>query len=254
MKKIYSITILAIFAMLMGVACVPDKSDSINVSEAVVTESQPRLSAGVSAELSKVLSEATEVGVVEKKINTAPIVEAANPEPTIAVETVAVNQTMYIDNASYVNKRAESNTDCSVLATYCIGTSQFVLYDVVTYENGVEIDRWSAIEGGGYIKSKYLSTDSPVTSLGQYKLSHYCHCATCCGSAGKPTASGVMPKSGETVAADPSIPFGTQLVINGQIYTVQDRGVYGNQIDIFMDNHEAARIAGLKYAEVYIIN
>ncbi len=80
-----------------------------------------------------------------------------------------------------------------------------------------------------------------------YVLTGYCPCAKCCGKWSDPinphTASGTRPTSGHTIAADTRIfPFGTQISINGIIYTVEDTGsaIKGNHFDIYFDNHQDA--------------
>jgi len=47
--------------------------------------------------------------------------------------------------------------------------------------------------------------------------------------------------------------FGTQVVINGQVYTVEDRGgaIRGNRIDIYFSSHQEALNYGKKYVKVY---
>lgn len=62
-----------------------------------------------------------------------------------------------------------------------------------------------------------------------------------CGKADGITASGTMATEGRTIAAD-DLPFGTQVEINGQIYTVEDRfgGGYEDRIDIFMTDQDRA--------------
>lgn len=85
------------------------------------------------------------------------------------------------------------------------------------------------------------------------RLTAYCSCSKCCGKwAGGPTASGVMPVEGVTVA-NGALPFGTKVSINGNVYTVQDRGVGADQFDIYMDSHNACRLFGMQYADVYIV-
>ena len=91
------------------------------------------------------------------------------------------------------------------------------------------------------------------TYLGKFKLTAYCGCAKCCGTANKPTASGLMPTSGHTVAMA-GVPFGTKLKINGVVYTVEDRGTPYGHADIFMDTHQQALQFGLQYADVYQVN
>ena len=86
--------------------------------------------------------------------------------------------------------------------------------------------------------------------LGTYKLTAYCACSKCCGKSDGITASGVKAQAGRTVAAK-SLPFGTELLINGEIYTVEDRGVGSGVVDIFFDSHSEALDFGVKYAKVY---
>ena len=55
--------------------------------------------------------------------------------------------------------------------------------------------------------------------LGTYKLTAYCSCSRCCGKSDGITASGVKAQAGRTVAAK-SLPFGTELLINGVNFAV----------------------------------
>lgn len=92
------------------------------------------------------------------------------------------------------------------------------------------------------------------TYLGSFWITHYCPCEQCCGvGGGHHTASGTVPTVGRTCAADRSIPFGTQLSVNGHVYTVEDRGgaVNGNHLDIFVSNHAEAQ--STYYADVYLV-
>lgn len=83
-------------------------------------------------------------------------------------------------------------------------------------------------------------------------ITHYCNCSICCGQwAGGGTASGTIPTAGRTVAAD--LPFGTRLLINGQEYIVEDRGVSGCWVDIYCDSHAEALARGMYQTEVYIL-
>lgn len=88
--------------------------------------------------------------------------------------------------------------------------------------------------------------------LGAFKLTSYCACPICCGQwSGGPTASGLMPIQGRTVAMA-GVPFGTRLVINGQIFTVEDRGTPYGHVDVFLNNHQDAVNFGVQYANVYM--
>lgn len=88
--------------------------------------------------------------------------------------------------------------------------------------------------------------------LGEYRLTFYCNCKRCCGRwAGGPTASGKMPAEGRTVACG-SLPLGTRILIAGQgEYVVEDRGVKGKHIDIYMASHSACLQKGVQHAGVF---
>ena len=88
------------------------------------------------------------------------------------------------------------------------------------------------------------------TYLGNFKLTAYWNCAQCCGTAGNLTASGTVPTAGRTVAMA-GVPFGTKLLINGNVYTVEDLGTAYGHVDIFFNNHSDALSFGLQYADVY---
>ena len=92
-------------------------------------------------------------------------------------------------------------------------------------------------------------------SLGVYKITGYCSCAKCCGSATGRTASGTTATAGRTVAASSALPFGTDVVINGHTYTVEDRGgaIKGNRIDIFFSSHAQALAWGVRYLPVEVV-
>ena len=90
--------------------------------------------------------------------------------------------------------------------------------------------------------------------LGRFKLTAYCNCPICCGKwSGGGTASGTTPTPGRTIAMA-GVPFGTKLSINGQIYTVEDRGTAYGHVDIFMGSHSQALSFGMKYADVYQVD
>lgn len=103
------------------------------------------------------------------------------------------------------------------------------------------------------------ATTKPVTTtesgelIGTFTITAYCGCKKC-GTGSNRTASGTTPTEGRTIAADTSIlPFGTQVVIGGVVYTVEDTGsgVRGNHIDIFFATHSRALAFGRKTMKVY---
>ena len=110
----------------------------------------------------------------------------------------------------------------------------------------------------------YSSLDS-LEYLGTFTATAYCHCVECCGiwSAEHPsrpadyvqkTRSGTVPEAGRTIAADWNIiPEGTEVVLEGHPYIVEDTGsaIKGNRIDIFYDDHGAANEWGVREVDLY---
>lgn len=112
-------------------------------------------------------------------------------------------------------------------------------------------------------QSYHASTADPVYAdpsmngyecLGTFLTTGYCACISCCGKTNGVTASGVVARANHTIAADTRVlPFGTQVVINGKVYTVEDRGgaIQGNRIDIYFASHQEALNYGKRYVKVY---
>ena len=92
------------------------------------------------------------------------------------------------------------------------------------------------------------------TYLGSYVTTAYCGCSKCCGKSDGITASGTVATEGRTVAAPSSLAFGTEIIINGHTYVVEDRGgsINGNRIDIYFDSHQEALNYGRKTVDVYV--
>lgn len=108
------------------------------------------------------------------------------------------------------------------------------------------------------ITSRSGSTVANTSTAGTtkiFKVTAYCSCAKCCGKKTGRTASGTQATSGRTVAASGQFAFGTKLIINGNEYTVEDRGgaIQGNRIDIYMDSHSEAVSWGVRYLPVQVV-
>lgn len=183
--------------------------------------------------------------------------------------TLANAETKYVEPTIGLNYRVGNSTNTKKIGALPYGSSVEVLE--ITDNN------WAKVKINDqmfYMSNEYLSDvplvsepilqsqpieSSPVAtsysgySLGTYRITHYCGCASCNGSwTGSPTASGAYPVSGRTVAmAD--LPFGTKVEINGQIYTVEDRGVPSGCVDIYVDSHSEAINSGMYYAEVRVV-
>ena len=114
---------------------------------------------------------------------------------------------------------------------------------------------------------KLMIEESVMTKLGEYTITAYCPCETCCGiwAKNRPNgivygAAGIELQEGYSVAA-PGLPFGTILYIEGLgEYVVEDRPVSwvaekydGKIIDIYFNNHEDAKAFELQHKEVFIV-
>ena len=97
--------------------------------------------------------------------------------------------------------------------------------------------------------------------LGEFTLTAYCPDSCCCGKwASGYTATGTLATEGRTIAVDPKvIPYGTRVLLiwpNGtqRSYIAEDCGcgVNGNHIDVFFNDHQAARVFGVQSAMVYL--
>lgn len=120
-------------------------------------------------------------------------------------------------------------------------------------EENAASDAVNAAESDETTEDEEIPDPGPQMRLwGVCTLSFYCPCEKCCGQwAGGATASGTTPTPGRTVACE--LPFGTRLMIEGHEYVVEDRGVSGMWVDIFVGSHEEALQRGLYQTEVYIV-
>lgn len=159
------------------------------------------------------------------------------------------------------------------LLTVIIGILVIVSCSVIDEPLPETVAEGASVDITEHIKQTTASTaisTEPVieqVSLGEYKLTAYCGCSKCCGKwgenrtldeSGKPivyTANQTIAKEGVTIAADISVlPYGTEVIIDGHRYIVQDRGgsITGNKIDIYFKSHQAALEFGVQYKEVFI--
>ena len=108
------------------------------------------------------------------------------------------------------------------------------------------------------------ATESAVCNdvfLGEFTLTAYCPKRCCCGKwASGYTATGTLATEGRTIAVDPKvIPYGTRVLLiwpdgTQRSYIAEDfgGGVNGNHIDVFFDDHQAARMFGVQSAMAYL--
>ena len=110
--------------------------------------------------------------------------------------------------------------------------------------------------GGGDIAEVNATSDMYGEKLGNFKLTYYCSCELCCDVETGITATGTPVVEGRTIAVDPKvIPYGTQVIINGHVFTAEDCGgaIKGNRIDIYVNDHDRANALGVNHADVYLV-
>lgn len=140
------------------------------------------------------------------------------------------------------------NPDEDTTDSFSSSTSSDIVVEEVEEEDYEEYSQETYAEEEDSPESG--SSSGQGTYLGNFTLTAYCNCAQCCGTAGNLTASGTVPASGHTVAMA-GVPFGTQLLINGTVYTVEDLGTPYGHVDIYFDSHAEALSFGLQSADVY---
>ncbi len=190
--------------------------------------------------------------------------DSSSPQSSVSVEAVLT------DGASgSVIKRASAAAQehYSHLAAQGIGTGNYGFsadlsllslpdgtYTVQAWVNGTELpNRLTLVISQGSVN---VTSVSSLRSLGVFKTTAYCPCSVCSEGWGRHTSTGAIAASRHTIAVDPRvIPYGSRVLINGVVYTAEDRGgrVKGNHIDIFFDTHSETRQYGTRSAEVFLL-
>ena len=169
-----------------------------------------------------------------------------------ARDGVIYHVVMYIDNGRVIH--ASSST--TGIITSGIDTEHAVWATRIISDN--DTDKVAAINAkAGLIMYGGAYTNATVADkgklLGNFKLTAYCNCVVCCGNwTGRATASGTAPVEGRTIAMS-GVPFGTKLIIDNKIYTVEDRGTPYGHVNIYMDSHDAYTQFGVQYTDVYAV-
>lgn len=102
-----------------------------------------------------------------------------------------------------------------------------------------------------------VSSQMSLKSLGTFRITHYCPCSICCGPwSDGITSTGNVAVTNRTIAVDPDqIPYGSKVVIDGQVYVAEDCGgaIRENCIDVYVGSHEEGESKGVYYTEVYLL-
>ena len=146
----------------------------------------------------------------------------------------------------------------------------------VVYIGGKALRRWNGVEEKGWMMVKILYKGMVAVGLvlwlcgsvcadggDLWKITFYCECEVCCGKGVSDPAYGIMA-SGRRVyngaVACNVLPLGTEVWIEGWgVCTVEDRGahrLFDNQkhIDVYIPDHEEARVLGVEWREVLVFN
>lgn len=92
--------------------------------------------------------------------------------------------------------------------------------------------------------------------MGEFKITYYCGCYSCSEGYGTMTSTGVRAVEGRTIAVDPTvIPYGAKVYINNHEYIAEDCGgaIKGNDIDIYLEDHDRVYKGGVDYYDVEIV-
>lgn len=158
--------------------------------------------------------------------------------------------------------------ESALIAAVCLGATILLIVISILATSAQAVD--ASPEESSVVSEEYdpawdiPATESAVCNdvfLGEFTLTAYCPGRCCCGKwASGYTATGTLATEGRTIAVDPKvIPYGTHVLLiwpNGtqRSYIVEDcgSGVNGNHIDVFFDDHQAARRFGVQSAMVYL--
>lgn len=177
------------------------------------------------------------------------------PEETLEVSAVISDSTGTVVEEAFAN--ADIQRDDVAACGFGNGASGFTIpIDLSDLPDGSYTVRVTAKDQAVGLEQSYVKGQPRLRSLGVFKTTGYCPCRACCGKWGVTTSTGTVPTANHTIAVDPRvIPYGTKLMINGIIYTAEDcgGGVRGNHIDIFYNTHGRARMQGIQYAEVFLV-
>ena len=144
---------------------------------------------------------------------------------------------------------AEALAVLIVMTLLFLGSIDFTRNDPVETTEIIRIETSPTIEETVEVISR-----EPEPEI--WTVTAYCACNACCGKSDGITASGAQVTAYRTVAADPAIPYGTTMWIEGLgERVVEDRGsaVKGRHLDVYMESHAEALDFGVQELKVEVI-
>ena len=157
--------------------------------------------------------------------------------------------------------------ESALIAAACLGATVILIVVAILATSAQAVE--ASPEESSVVSEDYdpawdiPATESAVCNdvfLGEYTLTAYCACSRCCGVwANGYTATGTWATEGRTIAVDPKvIPYGSRVLLiwpdgTQREYIAEDcgGGVNGNHIDVFFNDHQAARYFGVQSAMAY---
>lgn len=158
--------------------------------------------------------------------------------------------------------------ESALIAAACLGATVILIVVAILATSAQAVE--SSPEESSVVSEEYdPAWDIPAMEsavcddvfLGEFTLTAYCPRRCCCGKwASGYTATGTLATEGRTIAVDPKvIPYGSRVLLiwpdgTQHSYIAEDCGcgVNGNHIDVFFNDHQAARVFGVQSAMAYL--
>lgn len=157
--------------------------------------------------------------------------------------------------------------ESALIAAACLGATVILIVVAILATSAQAVE--SSPEESSVVSEEYdPAWDIPAMEsavcddvfLGEFTLTAYCPRRCCCGKwASGYTATGTLATEGRTIAVDPKvIPYGSRVLLiwpdgtqHSYIAEACGGGVNGNHIDVFFNDHQAARYFGVQSAMAY---
>lgn len=158
--------------------------------------------------------------------------------------------------------------ESALIAAACLGAATVLVAVALLLTSADANEPLDAEPEEPVVEEHDPALDKPATEyaycddvfLGEFTLTAYCPGRCCCGKwASGYTATGTLATEGRTIAVDPKvIPYGTRVLLiwsdgTQHSYIAEDcgGGVNGNHIDVFLNDHQAARVFGVQSVMAY---
>lgn len=171
-----------------------------------------------------------------------------NPKRFIAFITMIIFVVIYLLSILHIKTTTENKVNKNSEISKEVQNS--IIIKAETKENSSDFENLVEIE----------TIEPELTNLGSFTVTAYCCCKECCDKEETNpyygiTATGTKATEGRTIAVDPDIiPLGTTVYLNGTSYVAEDTGsaIKGKKIDLFINDHQRAKVFGVQEMEVKI--